>query len=270
MPELENGAEPGALFGYPVTRSVLGAMLSFAGRAEEAVRLLEDAWDRARMLSLSPLLGLRIAAIFALLLSETGRINELRRLLAEVEPAVLAAEELWGSATAPGISRLRTVAGRLAHRDGDLPEARSLLKRGAEVARGYGQPSELVTALTSLAEVELDARDRAAARAAFVEAREVVDTQPVLPMFVGGLVAVERRAGHGAVQDARRGGALIDELTDRELSVLGALTTYASQREIGASLYLWINTVKGYTKALYRKLGWPAGRTPSCGLAILA
>jgi len=28
----------------------------------------------------------------------------------------------------------------------------------------------------------------------------------------------------------------------------------ATQREIGAALYLSINTVKGYTKALYRKL----------------
>ena len=33
----------------------------------------------------------------------------------------------------------------------------------------------------------------------------------------------------------------------------GALTTDASQREIGASLYLSINTVKGYTKAFYTK-----------------
>ncbi len=29
----------------------------------------------------------------------------------------------------------------------------------------------------------------------------------------------------------------------------------ATQREIGASLYLSVNTVKGYTKSLYRKLG---------------
>ena len=28
----------------------------------------------------------------------------------------------------------------------------------------------------------------------------------------------------------------------------------ANQREIGAALFLSINTVKGYTKALYRKL----------------
>jgi LuxR family maltose regulon positive regulatory protein len=37
--------------------------------------------------------------------------------------------------------------------------------------------------------------------------------------------------------------------------VLRALTSDATQREIGAALYLSINTVNGYTKALYRKLG---------------
>ena len=243
------------VLGYMATRAILGALLSFAGRSEEAVPLLEDAWDHARMLSLPPLLGLQAAAILSLVLSETGRVDKLRRLFAEVAPAVEAAEEQWGTATAPGISRLRTVEGRLAHSDGDLARARILLQRGVEVARGYGQPSELVTALTSLAEVELDDRDRAAARAALVEAREVVTNEPVLPMFVDRLVAVERRAGHGAVQAARRSGVLIEDLTDREQSVLRALATDATQREIGSSLYLSINTVKGYTKALYRKLG---------------
>ena len=250
--ELESDPD---VLGYMATRSILGAMLSFAGRSEEALPLLEDAWDRARMLDLPPLLGLQAAAILSLVLSETGRDRQLRRLLVEVAPAVAAAEEQWGAAMAPGISRLRTVAGRVAHSDGDLASARSLLQRGVEVARDYGQPSELVTALTSLAEVELDDHNRAAARAALAEAREVVAGEPVLPIFVDRLIEVERRAGRGAVQDARRTGDLVEELTDREQSVLQALTTDATQRQIGASLYLSINTVKGYTKALYRKLG---------------
>jgi LuxR family transcriptional regulator, maltose regulon positive regulatory protein len=37
--------------------------------------------------------------------------------------------------------------------------------------------------------------------------------------------------------------------------VLRALRGPLSAREIGAELYLSINTVKGYTKSLYRKLG---------------
>jgi DNA-binding CsgD family transcriptional regulator len=62
-------------------------------------------------------------------------------------------------------------------------------------------------------------------------------------------------ADRGAAEDQPRTGVLIEELTDREQAVLRALTSDATQREIGAALYLSINTVKGYTKVLYRKLG---------------
>ncbi|TQM36856.1 LuxR C-terminal-related transcriptional regulator [Pseudonocardia cypriaca] len=244
-----------AVAGYAVARTVLGAMLGFAGRTDEAIPFLEDAWSRARALDLPPLLGLQAASILAAALSETGQVHRLRRLLADVGPAVQAAEDRWGSATAPGIVRLRTAEGRLAHRDGDLGTARTKLRRAAELARPFGETPALVAALIALAGVELDDRDGAAARTALLEAREIVDTEPVLPHFVRLLEDVERRAGRSAVQVARRTGVLIEELTDREQAVLRALTSDATQREIGAALYLSINTVKGYTKVLYRKLG---------------
>jgi LuxR family maltose regulon positive regulatory protein len=38
------------------------------------------------------------------------------------------------------------------------------------------------------------------------------------------------------------------------LSVLRALQGQLSQREIGAAMFISVNTVKGYTKSLYRKL----------------
>jgi LuxR family maltose regulon positive regulatory protein len=57
------------------------------------------------------------------------------------------------------------------------------------------------------------------------------------------------------VQSARHERELFEELTDRELSILRALQGPLTQREIGRELYLSINTVKGYTKSLYRKLG---------------
>ena len=83
---------------------------------------------------------------------------------------------------------------------------------------------------------------------------DVVDNEPVAPVTVRRLDAVELRAGRSAVRAARRGGALVEELTDREQAILRALTGDATQREIGAALHLSINTVKGYTKILYRKL----------------
>ena len=58
----------------------------------------------------------------------------------------------------------------------------------------------------------------------------------------------------GAVRAAHRVGRLDEELTDRELPILRALAGQASQREIAAALFPSLNTVKGYTKSLYRKL----------------
>ena len=69
------------------------------------------------------------------------------------------------------------------------------------------------------------------------------------------LVAAEARIGRRATRDARHRGHLAEELTDRELSILRALTGKATQREIGAALFLSLNIVKGYTKSPYRKFG---------------
>lgn len=240
--------------GYIMARTVLGAVLGLSGRSDEAVRVLDGVWDRARAIGLPPLLGLQAASIQAMVLGETGRTDQLRRLLAEIAPVVRDAEERWGNAIAPGIACLRTVEGELAHRDGDLAGA-AALRRAAGLARTYGEPVAHVAALTALAEVELDGNDRAAARAALAEARDVVDNEPVAPATVRRLDAVELRAGRTAVREARRGGALVEELTDREQSILRALSGDATQREIGAALHLSINTVKGSTKVLYRKLG---------------
>ena len=244
------------LAGYVVARTVLGAMLGFADRSDEAIPYLDDAWARAQALGLPPLLGLQAASILASALFETDHLDRLRRLFAEVGAAVGAAENSWVSAVAPGVARLRTVEGRLAHRDGELCAARTVLRNAVELARTFGETPGLVTALTALAEVELDDRHPVGAAAALREAREVIATEPVLPHFVRLLDEVQQRADrHLDGHSTRHAGVRIEELTDREHAVLTALAGDATQREIAASLYLSINTVKGYTKILYRKLG---------------
>ena len=50
-------------------------------------------------------------------------------------------------------------------------------------------------------------------------------------------------------------GAPVEPPSEAELLVLRLLQTALSQREIGASLYLSVNTVKTHTRELYRKLG---------------
>jgi LuxR family maltose regulon positive regulatory protein len=243
-----------ALPGYVLARLIHGGVLLVDDRAGEAVPVLEDAWRRAGELGLPPPLGLQAACNLALALYDTGRFDEAQLLCSRTASVVDTVEQAWGDAIAPGIPRLRTVEGRLAHRAGDVTGAQRLLRRAVAQARAWGLASHLVTALTGLAEAELAAGDRAAARAALAEARETADTDPIWPSSRRELTAVEKRIGRGSAQAARQLGVILEDFTDRELSILRMLPAPATQREIGAALCLSINTVKGYTKALYRKL----------------
>jgi LuxR family transcriptional regulator, maltose regulon positive regulatory protein len=197
---------------------------------------------------------LQAAGLLAMCQFETGQEDEARRLVQNVAPAVQATLDALGDAAAVAVTFLITIDGRLAYRDGRSDDARRLLSRAVELARIAGHPSQRVYVLTALAEAQLAIGDRVAARAALDEARETADTGVAFPATAQRLAAAEERIGR-RVRAARRDGQLVEELTDRELSLLRALQGPLSQREIGAELYLSLNTIKGYSKSLYRKLG---------------
>ena len=48
---------------------------------------------------------------------------------------------------------------------------------------------------------------------------------------------------------------IVEEPSTAELAVLRGLASGLSRREIGAQLYISLNTVKTHTRELYRKLG---------------
>ena len=133
--------------------------------------------------------------------------------------------------------------------------ARALLDRAVTLARLCGDASHLVLALTALAEAGLSNGDPEAAKARLDEAHDVLDSQWTLQVAGRAVRAAEARIGRApgiARPDEPR--LPIEELTERELTVLRALQGQLSQREIGASMFISLNTVKGYTKSLYRKL----------------
>ena len=113
----------------------------------------------------------------------------------------------------------------------------------------------MVASSTDLAEALWAVGDRTNARLALARAREAAASGEARPASVNRAEALEARLGRGAVTAARAQGDLLEDLTERELSILRALRGPLSAREIGAEMYLSINTVKGYTKSLYRKLG---------------
>ena len=243
-----------ALPGYVLVRHLLGTAYVAADRPTDAIPVLTDAWRATRTLDVPPLLGLQPACSLALAHYNTGNFAQARRVCAESAPAIAAVLTAWGDTAALGIARLFVVEGRLALRDGDILGARASLRRVVVMSRGWGFASHVVMALTSLAEVELAVGDRAAATAALGEARDVVGSEPIWPFVLRDLEATAIRVGRRPARVARRPGVLVEELTDRELSILRMLAGSASQREIGAALFLSINTVKGYAKSLYRKL----------------
>ena len=246
--------------GYVLARAALASAYMRAGRYEDAVALLTDAWQRpSRALLPTPAL-LQTAGLVALNRLQVGDVEVAKEVCDEVSATADAVEGAWGEAAASSVTWLRLVQGRLARSGGDLILARSRLRCAVRLADVWGRDLELVRALSSLAEVELAAGDRRGAREAATRAREVADAAPIRPLAAAELQAVETRLGRGAVRAARRLGRLHEDLTDRELSVLQALSGPATQRDISAALFLSVNTVKGYTKSLYRKLGTSSRR----------
>ncbi|MEW2051123.1 LuxR C-terminal-related transcriptional regulator [Streptomyces sp. NPDC005476] len=242
--------------GDPTVRAALGAMLGRDGRFDEAAALLLDLWsspDDRRAWPQS--LVLQAAGTLMISLVEAGRGEECDRVLREAGPLADAVERIGREASMPGVASLRIAQARHSYQNARMEEAAALLRRVIPLAELHPRPTVLFLGLVYLADAELACGDRSAARAALSRAREVVDEEPVSAFATRRLEETEARLGRSGARTAVRSGALVEELTDRELSILRALQGPATQREIGAELFLSINTVKAYNKSLYRKLG---------------
>ncbi len=248
--ETEGGAP-----GHPVVRPALGGMLARAGRFDEAAALLLDQWALPGRDSWQPWIALNVGGTLAISLVEAGRGEDCDRVLREAGRLAEAVERDRREASAPGLAGLRTAEGRRRYQSTDVEAAVVLLRRAVTLAELHPRPTVLFLGLVYLADAELACGDRSAAPAALSRAREVVDNESVSAFAARRLQEAEARLGRAGARAATRSGALMEELTDRELSILRALQGPATQREIGAALFLTINTIKAYNKSLYRKLG---------------
>ena len=231
--------------------SLAGALVG-AGRVAEATDVLRRSWTNPAQGDVPTLMRLQYAGLLALGLVEEGDLDAARDIAADVAQTAADVESAWGGAPA-ALAMLRLAEGRLAAIH-DVVAALPILDRAAELAEQWGRPTVLVAALTSLAAAEWATGDRQAARTNLDRAREVCRTESVAPVATATFDELDTRIGRSTVGVARRRGDLVEELTDRELAVLRALRGPLSAREIGSELFLSINTVKGYSKSLYRKL----------------
>jgi LuxR family maltose regulon positive regulatory protein len=241
--------------GYVVARLALGLVLVGWGEEAEAVPVLEEAWQRSTTSSVSTFVSVLTAGVLATALLESDEVDRAQAVVDAASRAADGLEAALGNAAGGAVALLRTAEGRLAHKAGQAQPACHALERAARLARAAAHPSQTLRVLVALADARLATGDREAARGALDEAREIADNERVFPATLRLLVTCENRIGRGAARAARRRGGLAEELTDRELSILRALQGPLSRREIGQELFLSVNTIKGYTKSLYRKLG---------------
>jgi LuxR family transcriptional regulator, maltose regulon positive regulatory protein len=244
----------GGVPGHPTARQALATALARDGRFEEAASLLIELWPRRRD-AWPPWLVLQVAGSLSISLMEAGRGDECDRMLREVGPLAATVERTGGQARTPGLGALRIAEGRRCYQKAGFDQAAGLLRHAVALAELHPRPTLRVLGLIYLADAEFARGDRTAAAAALARARETVTDEPVSAFAHDRLEEAERRVGRGAARAAVRSGAVLEELTDRELSILRASQGTASQREIGAALFLSVNTVKAYNKSLYRKLG---------------
>lgn len=127
-------------------------------------------------------------------------------------------------------------------------EARPVIERGVESLRSSDQPIGLAHALIHQVHLLRGLGDDEAAAAAIAEARAIVDTCPDPGILGERLAALERPPRARPTTGNGR-------LSERERTVLRALTGPLSERDIARELYLSHNTVHSHTRSVYRKLG---------------
>jgi LuxR family maltose regulon positive regulatory protein len=239
-----------ALFARTVAECILGITHYWSGEREQAVGTLEAAAKLAHDD------GNDLAASYAL-----GYLSIIHAEDNELALADEAAESALAMSDAPGflehfvLMMAHLGRARVFQQRGELVEAERSAARALELGlRGAGRV-EITSARAALAEVNEARGAHAPARALVSQARADLRDCPdprALEEVVG---AAERRL---RVAPPRRAGQQVsfsEELTDRELAVLRLLDTDLSRREIGATLFVSLNTVKTHMRAIMRKLG---------------
>lgn len=222
----------------------LGASHALAGRPDDAAALLEETASLGEAVANQAIIAQGLLALIAL---DDGRQEEAEARLGDG----LAIVERLGledyQAATPIFAGLACLQVARGHDD----EARVSLDRCIFLLpRTTALPWWQIQLLVLTGRVATTLGDVGRAGSLLEQARRHLGRYPdagILPR----LLAKEERA-----LEAARGGAgkLLEPLTEAEQRVLELLPTHLTVAQIGASLYLSRNTIKGHLKAVYRKL----------------
>ena len=219
---------------WTAVSAVLGGAVAY-WRGEDATRELGQALRTARAD------GNRLAEVYALgyLSLEAGEAREREGAAARLQEArALLTADLGPDAHVVAL----TVHLAEAHAATERAAALHAAERALELARRGAGALEEAECLRVLGVTRARAGNAAGARRALSEAAALAATCPD-----PGRLA-QRLAGRPAAT------AGTEALSDRELDILRLLATQLSQREIGAELYVSMNTVKTHVKNIFFKL----------------
>lgn len=135
---------------------------------------------------------------------------------------------------------------------GHRHEGIASVERGLDLARGWVDPVFIAYGCLILADALTGYREK---RTLVREARRLIEDGRGRGRIGDLVAAAERKLSLREPSQRTAGTVHVEPLTARERDVLRLLESELSLREIAGELYLSHNTVKGYTKSIYRKLG---------------
>jgi LuxR family transcriptional regulator, maltose regulon positive regulatory protein len=260
-----------------VERGDVGAAAVHARRAVEASRTGADA------LSVGALATLSQALFFA------GELDESRRIAVEAIERPDAPDSTNGFVGSLGMLALVDAEqGRNDSAERSAREAIGFARRHFQADAWVASPAHLGLALACLATGRLDEAEREALRGERLRRSPQPTVGHAHAVLVLASIRVARSRFRRAASDLERAQRallefpdpgrlpalaaeleqeltavrgrtarrrLVEELSPAELGVLRCLSSGLSRREIGARLYVSLNTVKTHTRELYRKLG---------------
>jgi ATP/maltotriose-dependent transcriptional regulator MalT len=235
----------------PTHAMVLGGVRVMAGLFDEARPYLARAHEMA--IGDPDHFSAAVTPVFSAIADiETGQTAIARET---AERAIAYADE-HRFTEAPQLALAHSIVARTTD---DPDQALAAARRGVQLARRSPEAVMLSYALASAADVAFD-HDDPDAESMLLEARSIIDRCPDPGIAGRYLARVESR--HGKAERPAAVGELVEELSDRELSVLRYLPSRLSQREIAGELYVSLNTVKTHCRSIYRKLAVD-GRKPA-------
>jgi LuxR family maltose regulon positive regulatory protein len=231
-----------------ISANCLGTAFYWLDETAQARQQLEATIEAGR--ELVPLVALFAEGVLALLDCERQDWNAVSRHLLTARQMIAAAGvgEYWMTAGA-------TLAGGLLseHHD-DLAQAEMTIARSLVLYRRGQAPVETANALLHLARVHILEGHDAVADDEINEAAMLIRWCPDPGPRIQRLLSQTRGRIHTAARVVPPPTG-VEELSGGELRVLRLLASNLTQREIGAELFLSLNTIKSHTRSIFRKLG---------------